>query len=328
MPWKYETDPYRVWISEIILQQTKVEQGLGYYNRFIINFPTVFDLAKAEDAEVFKMWEGLGYYNRCKNLLTTARHLTTVLDGIFPSTYEEIIKLKGIGEYTASAIASFVFNLPRAVVDGNVYRLLTRVFGIKTPIDTNNGKAELKTLAAQLLDKEFPGIYNQAIMDFGAIVCKPKLPLCEICPLKYICYAFRHAEVHSLPVKSQKLIRKERWLYYIIIRYKEQVYIRKRTEKDIWQNLYEFPLLEKYKEADIKELTADDKFTDLMSGNSYSIVSVSNLRSQLLTHQIIRGAFITISIPHPLKTDSFKSVSKEELSALPLPKFITAYLKD
>ena len=328
MPWKYESDPYRVWISEIILQQTKVEQGLGYYNRFIHQFPTVFELAKAEDVAVFKLWEGLGYYNRCKNLLTTARHLVTVSDGVFPSSYEEIIKLKGIGEYTASAIASFVFNLPRAVVDGNVNRVLARVFGISTPIDTNDGRSQFKRLAEQLLDKKFPGIYNQAIMDFGAVICKPKSPLCQLCPMKQICYAYKHAGVKILPVKQQKLIRKARWFYYLVIYYDQGVYVKKRTAKDIWQNLYEFPLIEKQVETDILELTAGKEFTDLLQGIKYTTTAISSAEKQMLTHQIIRGSFICLTIDKPLQNASYIKVSSKELFALPLPKFITCYLKD
>jgi len=181
MPWKGEKDPYKIWLSEIILQQTRVEQGLEYYNRFVKVFPEINKLAKAPDKKIFKLWEGLGYYTRCRNLITTARFIVKEKKGVFPQTYEEIISLKGVGPYTAAAISSFAFNLPHAVVDGNVYRVLSRVFGIKKPVDSTEGKKYFNGLANELLSKEQPGIYNQAIMDFGAIICKPSSPLCTAC---------------------------------------------------------------------------------------------------------------------------------------------------
>jgi A/G-specific adenine glycosylase len=190
MPWKGEKDPYKIWLSEIILQQTRVEQGLGYYNRFIAEFPTIHDLAKAPETKVFKLWEGLGYYTRCKNIIITARYISSELKGKFPVTYNDILKLKGVGPYTAAAIASFAFNLPHAVVDGNVFRVLARYFGIDTPIDSITGKKNFTVLANELIDKKIPGKYNQALMDFGAVLCKPQQPLCDTCPLKPNCSAY------------------------------------------------------------------------------------------------------------------------------------------
>ena len=190
MPWKGEKDPYKIWLSEIILQQTRVEQGLNYYHRFIKTFPDVHQLGKAPDAKVFKLWEGLGYYTRCRNLIATARYISKELNGEFPAAYDEIKALKGIGPYTAAAISSFAFNLPHAVVDGNVFRVLSRIYGIQTPIDSTEGKKYFTRLANEKLDKELPGVYNQAIMDFGAIVCKPASPLCGDCVFNKICFAF------------------------------------------------------------------------------------------------------------------------------------------
>src|SRR5690349_13382057 len=244
MPWKGEKDPYKIWLSEIILQQTRVDQGLSYYNAFITSFPTVHDLANAPEEKVFKLWEGLGYYTRCKNLIASAKKISFDCDGTFPDTYETILELKGVGPYTAAAIASFAFNLPYAVVDGNVQRVLSRYFGINTPVDTTAGKKLYQDLAVSLLDVPEPGIYNQAIMDFGAIVCKPQNPLCSQCPQQEDCQAFNLGSVKDLPVKGKKLTRKHRWFYYFMIEKPGTTFIRKRTASDIWQNLHEFILHE------------------------------------------------------------------------------------
>ena len=217
MPWKGEKDPYKIWLSEIILQQTRVEQGLSYYLRFIEKFPTVDDLANADDNTIFKMWEGLGYYSRCRNLIATARHISNELGGYFPKTYDEILLLKGVGAYTASAIASFAYDLPYAVVDGNVNRVIARFFGLHIPVDSSAGKKLLTAQANALLDKKAPALYNQAIMDFGATVCKPRLPLCSTCFLSRYCKAYNEDMVALLPVKEKKLIRKSRWFYYFLI---------------------------------------------------------------------------------------------------------------
>ena len=254
MPWKGEKDPYKIWVSEIILQQTRVEQGLAYYNRFIKTFPTVHHLAKAPETTIFKLWEGLGYYTRCKNLIATAKYISKELNGKFPNKYDEILKLKGIGPYTAAAIGSFAFNLPHAVVDGNVFRVLARFFGIKTATDTTEGKKIFTALANELLDKKQPGIYNQALMDFGAMICKPQQPLCMECPLKTGCVAYLHDLITVLPIKEKTITKKPRWLYYIIIEHNGKVYVRKRSEKDIWQNLYEFVLLKMIRSYLVKKL--------------------------------------------------------------------------
>lgn len=327
MPWKYEKDPYKIWISEIILQQTRVSQGLEYYNRFIARFPTVKSIATAPETEVFKLWEGLGYYTRCKNIIATAKYISEELDGKFPSAYEDILKLKGIGSYTASAIASFAFNLPYAVLDGNVYRVLSRFFGVKIPIDNAKGKAFYNDLAYELLDKKSPGIYNQSIMDFGATVCKP-LPLCEICPLKSKCVAYLHGIQLQLPVKEKTIIKKSRWLYYLIIKYNNKFYVRKREEKDIWQNLYEFILIESQNPVTIKKLQASEKFNSVFKNKEYKIEKVSPLYKQQLTHQIINGQFINITVNAPLDLKNYKLVSAGKIKTLPFPKFINTYLKD
>src|ERR1700753_3037261 len=217
MPWKGEKNPYRIWLSEVILQQTRVDQGWAYYEKFLEAFPTVHDLAHAPEQKVFKLWEGLGYYNRCRNLIATAKKIDAEYNGEFPNTYEEILALKGIGPYTAAAIASFAFDLPHAVVDGNVTRVISRYFGINTPIDTTAGKKLYTELADALLDKEHAAAYNQAIMDFGATVCLPRNPLCTDCIQAPDCQARQHGWTAQLPVKEKSIQKKERWFYYFIV---------------------------------------------------------------------------------------------------------------
>ena len=327
MPWKYEKDPYKIWISEIILQQTRVSQGLEYYNRFIKRFPTAKSIAIAPEHEVFKLWEGLGYYNRCKNIITSAKYISEELNGKFPSDYECILKLKGIGTYTASAIASFAYNLPFAVVDGNVFRVLSRYFGITIPVDNLQGKIFYNDLAYELLDKKLPGVYNQSIMDFGATVCKP-LPLCEICPLKSSCVAYLKGIQLELPVKEKVIIRKSRWLYYLVVNYRNKLYVRKRTEKDIWQNLYEFMLVETVKPVTIKKLQTTQQFMSIFNGTGYEIDNISPLYRQQLTHQTINGQFVGITVKSPLPLKTYQLISRNDIKKLPFPKFITTYLKD
>jgi A/G-specific adenine glycosylase len=328
MPWKGEQDPYKIWLSEIILQQTRVEQGLTYYQRFVEAFPTIRHLANASETEVFKLWEGLGYYTRCKNLLFTAKYIANDLKGIFPKTYEDILMLKGIGPYTAAAISSFAFNLPNAVVDGNVFRVLARFFGIATPIDSTAGKKLFNDLASQLLDKVNPAIYNQALMDFGAVICKAQLPLCSTCVLQKNCRAYNEQTVHRLPVKQKKIVRKYRWLYYYIIEHDNCLYIRKREMGDIWENLYEFVLIE----AD-EPIVPDKNFipatlTDLAPEIRYKISHISPAYRQLLTHQTIQGQFIHVKIERPLTINGYQIITTQELLRLPFPKFISNYLKD
>ena len=328
MPWKGEKDPYKIWLSEIILQQTRVQQGLEYYNRFVAQFPTIHHLAKSSETKVFKLWEGLGYYTRCKNLIATATYISKELKGRFPDRYKDILSLKGIGPYTAAAIGSFAFKLPYAVVDGNVFRVLSRYFGITTAIDTNEGKKLFTTLANELLDKDEPGIYNQSLMDFGAVICKPVLPLCTVCPLKSSCSAYIKGMVNELPVKEKSITKKRRWLYYFVIEHKGQVYVRKRGAGDIWENLYEFMLIEKETKYPVEELKKIKTVKEKFGKNKFEIIYISRVYKQLLTHQIIEGRFIGISIHNPVKLDGYELLSEKEIKLLPFPKFITAYLKD
>lgn len=327
MPWKGEKDPYRIWLSEIILQQTRVEQGLDYYNKFIENYPTVFHLANANDENVFKLWEGLGYYSRCKNLLITARKIAHEYQGIFPKDYNELLNLKGIGPYTAAAIASFAYNLPHAVVDGNVQRILSRYFGMTTPIDSTQGKKLYQELATALMDPQYPGIYNQAIMDFGATVCKPQIPLCETCVLNQDCQALALNVVNNLPVKEKSIVKKNRFFHYFLIHVNNGIYIRKRIDKDIWENLYEFLLIESPMEHDLNEVVKD--FWGGIQVPSSNDISSSTVLKQKLTHLTIHAQFHHVTLNDKLSlSNSFEWVSFEDLNMFAWPKIIQTYLKD
>jgi A/G-specific adenine glycosylase len=332
MPWKGEKDPYRIWLSEVILQQTRVEQGRAYYEKFLLAFPTLHDLAVAPGQKVFKLWEGLGYYSRCRNLIATAVLIDREYNGIFPSRYEEILALKGIGPYTAAAIASFAFNLPHAVVDGNVLRVLSRYFGISTPIDTTAGKKLYTELADSLLDKGRAGSYNQAIMDFGASICRPQNPLCATCVQAQDCQAWQKGWVDRLPVKEKTIRKKSRWLYYFFIETAgDSVYIRQRKGKDVWEDLFEFVLWERDEAVGV-----DDKDTDILDfvrrlagRQSLTVKYISRIYRQELTHQTIQGQFVTVRIEQPLPgLKDYFLVDKQTLTEYAFPKFINAWLLD
>ena len=328
MPWKGEKDPYKIWLSEIILQQTRVEQGLGYYHRFIETFPGIHQLAQAPDSKIFKLWEGLGYYTRCRNLIATARYISNDLKGQFPTTYEEIKDLRGIGPYTAAAISSFAFNLPHAVVDGNVFRVLARVFGIYRPIDSTGGKKYFTDLANQLLDKKQPGVYNQAIMDFGAVVCKPVAPLCPGCVFNKTCFAFLHNKINELPVKEKKVSIRKRWFYYLVIEHENKIAIQQRIGKDIWQQLYEFPVIETNKEEESKKIITQAEKLNWLQKKNYEVIAVSPLFKQQLSHQLIAGQFIKIRLKKKISPDIHLIwVTKRELKKFAFPKFINQYLE-
>jgi len=331
MPWKGEKDPYKIWLSEVILQQTRVEQGWAYYEKFLEAFPTVHDLARAPEQKVFKLWEGLGYYNRCRHLIATAKKISSEYKGVFPSSYEQIRELKGIGPYTAAAIASFAFDLPHAVVDGNVARVLARYFAISIPIDSTAGKKWIVELADVLLDKRGPGIYNQAIMDFGATVCKPQNPLCGTCPLQPDCMAFQQDLVRTLPIKGKSIRKRTRWLYYFLLETKDKkIYIRQRTGKDIWEDLYEFILWETEGPVDGAEAILESEFARKLFGNrSLTVKYISKIYRQELSHQTIHGQFISISLGKPLPgLKGFQLVDREKLDEYAFPKFINAWLLD
>lgn len=328
MPWKGEKDPYKVWLSEIILQQTRVAQGLPYYLKFIETYPTIKSLAGANDDDVFKLWEGLGYYSRCRNLLAGARQVMEDFEGVFPSTHENILAIKGVGPYTAAAVASFAFNLPFAVVDGNVTRLLSRYFGIYTPFDTTPGKVQFAALAQQLLKTTAPAAFNQAIMDFGASVCTPAEPLCIQCVFKQQCVAFNTNATKDLPVRSKKLVKKKRWLTYFVITSNNKVLVRQRNEKDIWQSLYEFYLVEK--EADL-EWSSDQLMNslDAFTNAEVTITGHSDIYKQQLSHQTIYARFFEVNALHQVNAPAgYQWVSSKEQNKLAFPRIINSYLSN
>ncbi|HRI21148.1 MAG TPA: A/G-specific adenine glycosylase [Panacibacter sp.] len=329
MPWKGEKDPYKVWLSEIILQQTRVDQGWAYYEKFIKKYSTIQQLAKAKDETVFKLWEGLGYYTRCKNLLHTARFIVEKYNGNFPDNYDSIAALKGVGPYTAAAIASFCFNLPFAVVDGNVFRILSRAFGIATPVDSNEGKKMFQELADKVLDKTNPAMFNQAIMDFGATVCKPVLPLCAACALNEICVAFKHGTVNVLPVKEKTLKKKLRWLSYFIFESNGKILVRKRTLKDIWQNLFEFYLLETAANPAWTRESVANLIVNQFGVRDFEVLQINGADPQQLTHQHIKGYFIKVhfkKIPPTLKSADDQWIAYAQIKRLPFPGFINSYM--
>ncbi|MBL4723936.1 MAG: A/G-specific adenine glycosylase, partial [Lutibacter sp.] len=268
LPWRSTRNPYHIWLSEIILQQTRVDQGMAYYLKFIKVFPTVNDLAAASEEQVLKLWQGLGYYSRARNLHFSAKYVVEQLSGVFPSTYDEILKLKGVGDYTASAIASFCFNEVAAVVDGNVYRVLSRYFGISTPINSTKGIKEFKLLAQELIDVKDPGTHNQAIMEFGARMCKPQNPDCISCPLNESCVAVSEKSIKNLPVKVKKIKIKQRFFNYLVIQTKDKKTKIGKRENGIWKNLYEFPLIETSKEINENDLIEHKDFIELFETKS------------------------------------------------------------
>lgn len=328
MPWKGEKDPYKIWLSEVILQQTRVEQGWAYYERFILNYPTVHHLAQAADNEVFKLWEGLGYYNRCRNLLSTARTVSKELNGNFPTTKEGLLSLKGIGNYTSAAIGSFAFGLPLAVVDGNVYRILARVFGIDEPIDQNKGKVLFEQLADALLDKKDPASHNQAMMDFGATVCTPKNPSCGTCPFATKCVAFQKSLQSKLPVKAKKIIAKDRYLYYLMVDYQSERLVRKRGDGDIWKDLHEFILVEKDEPADERSIKNNAFWSAQQIFSTQQIQQLSDQLIHQLTHQKIHSRILHVKIDKKINLEGYQWMTIAELHKIAFPRLITRYLEN
>lgn len=318
MPWKGATDPYRIWLSEIILQQTRVGQGWAYYERFLARFPTLAELAAAPDDEVMKLWEGLGYYARARNLLHTAREIMNRHGGQFPDTYEGLLALKGIGPYTAAAIASFAFQQPHAVVDGNVFRVLARYFDIDILPDSQQGKKLFRQLADLLIDPGQPAAFNQAIMDFGATVCTPAQPACMFCPMREDCQAWLTGQVDQLPRRSVKPEKKIRYFHYFHLRENGRTWIQKRVARDIWKGLYELPLLE----------TGPNPAEHARWGDLTAQASAGQVFRQALTHQVIVIQFWEAGVPDPFPTewaDSFP-VAEAELFRYAFPRPIARYL--
>lgn len=331
LPWRDTNDPYFIWLSEIILQQTRVDQGLPYYLRFIDKYPTITDLAKAAEDEVLKLWQGLGYYSRARNLHATAKYITFELKGVFPGTYTEILKLKGIGDYTASAIASIAFNLPHATVDGNVYRVLSRYFGISVPIDSIRGKKEFKGLAQTLIDKKRPSLFNQAIMEFGAIQCKPQNPDCTRCPLVNGCYAFSEKKIDLLPFKEKKTKTRQRFFNYLVLVCKNETVVNKRSENDIWKGLYDFPLIETLKEFKEEAFLKHPDLIQLVGKNNFTFKAISKSYKHILSHQHIYARFYVFMLQAKTKVHLDSDmiwVRNNKLKEYPVPRLLDMYLDD
>ncbi len=326
MPWKGIDNPYLIWLSEVILQQTRVNQGWDYYLRFKERFPDIHSLSSATIDEVLKYWEGLGYYTRARNLHASAKIIIEKHNGEFPRKYEDILALKGIGKYTAAAISSFAFSEYYAVVDGNVYRVLSRIFDISTSIDSIVGKKQFEDLANKLIQySKHPGTYNQAIMDFGATICKPSNPECELCPMVTFCLAYKNNKVDKLPLKTKSVIRKNRYFHYYIIMQDDQVFIQQRTKKDIWHLLYQFPYLETDNDL---EPAKNDILKDSISIISYT--PVDKCYKQTLTHQNIKAKFYIVKVNTKWKTpenETWNKVEYKNLTNFVFPRIINEYLE-
>ncbi len=332
LPWRDTTNPYKIWLSEIILQQTRVKQGLPYYQRFIAAYPDIYALAKASEEEVLRLWQGLGYYSRARNLHACARQLIDLHNGNFPENYQGLIRLKGVGSYTAAAIASFAYNETVPVVDGNVYRVLSRVFGVKKDILSSDGQKAFKKLAEELVPEGRAGEYNQAIMEFGALQCTPQSPNCLLCPLSRMCYAFQHNAHKNLPVKIKKVKVRKRFFSYIVLRAGGNLYMKVRDKKDIWKGLYDFHLLETSK--DLRDPAQLDDALLAQAIEAGATVEMSNLYKHQLTHQQLWVRFLLMDVSKGNLRDSLlssqrlKAYSLEEVRKLPKPILVNNYLSE
>ncbi|MGB5646633.1 A/G-specific adenine glycosylase [Muriicola sp.] len=322
LPWRNTRDPYKIWLSEIILQQTRVAQGLPYYHRFIENYPKVHQLAAASESEVLKLWQGLGYYSRARNLHFTAKTITANYDGQFPDSYKELLKLKGVGDYTASAISSICFNEARPVVDGNVYRVLARYFGVDLPINSSEGIRYFKKLAVEVMDATSIADYNQAIMEFGALQCTPQRPVCDQCPLNTGCMALQQAKIAMLPVKLKKNKVTIRYFNYLVF-IDQQGYtkLNKRTGKGIWQHLYEFPLIE------TDSLQEEAKIYGDVSSMAGKIKDFVLWKEDPVIHKLSHQHLITRFWIVELQEDLRGGISLESLPQYPVPVLLAEFLE-
>ena len=329
LPWRTTNDPYIVWVSEIILQQTRVVQGIDYFYRFVEKFPSVSVLAQASEDEVLKLWQGLGYYSRARNLHYTAKYIHSELNGTFPFDYESIIKLKGIGEYTAAAIASISFRLPYAVIDGNVYRVLSRYFGIADPIDTNEGKKVFRDLAAELISDYDPGVHNQAMMEFGALHCVPTNPDCVQCPVNSFCHAYLNGTVDKLPVKRNKTKVRERYFNYYVVSLGETVFLKKRTSNDIWRNLYEFPMIETKTDEPKGKMLEQEFVSNIGMFEEMEINEITEWNTHLLSHQRIFFRFFVFHVSGEKKISSYLiKVNKKDIFNFAVPKLLENFINN
>lgn len=325
LPWRDTTDPYKIWLSEIILQQTRVQQGLSYYLKFINEFEDVNELANAPEDKILRLWQGLGYYSRARNLHFTAKHISQQLNGVFPKDYKGLLKLKGVGEYTAAAIASFAYKEPVGVLDGNVFRVISRYFGIENDISIPASKKIFQSKVNNLVPKTTPDEFNQSIMEFGALQCTPKSPDCLECPLNNSCFAYKESKQDSLPVKSKKTKVKTRYLYYLVLHQKDHYYLKKRTSNDIWKGLYDFHCLESDSELSHDEVLAHLQNDKIINENS--VIQFSRNYKHILSHRIILAQFIQIKNPNHIP-DHLQGYTSDEIESLGKPILIDNFLKE
>ena len=327
LPWRHTTNPYCIWLSEIILQQTQVKQGTPYYHAFLENFPTVFHLAQASEDQVLKLWQGLGYYSRARNLHASAKYIVNDLNGVFPNTYKDLLKLKGVGDYTASAVASIAFNACTAVVDGNVYRVLSRCFGISTPINSTKGIKEFKLLAQELISKKDPATFNQAIMEFGATQCTPKNPSCHSCPFNTTCVALQKKVIEVLPVKIKSAKAKKKYFNFLVFLFNNnKTILEQREGKGIWQNLYQFPLLETSSPAQHDAVKAHLLELPVLKNMSFDL-SLYSTKAVVhkLSHQHLHTHFWIINVNAPLKHGVLINDVKNYAVPVLISNFIDAF---
>jgi A/G-specific adenine glycosylase len=329
LPWRDITDPYKIWLSEIILQQTRVNQGMDYFLRMTARFPDVKSLAEADEDEVLKYWQGLGYYSRARNLHAAARTIVRDFKGQMPSDYHQLLTLKGIGEYTAAAIASFARNAPHPVVDGNVFRFLSRCFGIAEPVDTSKGKKIFTETAAGLMDQAQAGLFNQAIMEFGALHCVPGQPDCPSCPFSNACMAFETNAVARYPVKQNRTKTQNRYFHYFHIIAGNHTFIYKRVQKDIWHNLYEFPMIETGRPMLFDELQREESFRTLFPDDSQAVFRLDTAnRKHVLTHRVLWANFYEVELKNiPASLEKFIRVTEPELEEYAVHRLMQAYLE-
>jgi A/G-specific adenine glycosylase len=330
LPWRGTDDPYLVWVSEIILQQTRVSQGWDYYVRFIRRFPNVASLANANEEEVLKLWQGLGYYSRARNMHAAAKDIVSRFNGKFPTSHTDILSLKGIGEYTAAAISSIAFNEPHVAVDGNVLRVIARLFEVEEPVQSTKGKRIVKELTKELLPEERPGAFNQAIMDLGSLICIPRQPRCGDCPLANSCMVYATGRTEELPIRIKKKKTRRRYFTYLHIRQNGNTYIRRRTDNDIWRNLYEFPLIETDKPIEIEELLQNDEYNQLFRETTLLAIDGPFTYKHQLTHQQIHANFYRLTMEkgavHAFM-DQYKQIVEEEIERYPISRLMHKYIE-
>ena len=326
LPWRRTRDPYRIWLSEVILQQTRVAQGLAYYERFTARFPDIASLAAAPEDEVLKLWQGLGYYSRARNLLAAAREVVERFGGAFPRSLDEVRSLRGVGDYTAAAICSAAYDEPCAVVDGNVYRVLSRLFDLDLPIDSTSGRRAFADLARAELDPLAPGRYNQAIMDFGALQCTPVSPRCDVCPLSDRCLALAAGTVAERPVKQGRTRVRDRWFHYLHITSDGRTLLCRREGRDIWQGLYEFPLLETAAPADLPDLVQDPRFAEWLGDAPWHLLRSTSLPVHQLSHQRLHARVYRIETPTLTPLAASVAVPTPALGDYAIPRLLDRYL--